>query len=29
MFWKRKETKEGEVKLPRPKGIPELVGRYM
>jgi len=29
MFWKRKETKEGEVKLPKPKGIPEPVGRYM
>ncbi len=29
MFWKRKETKEGEVKLPGPKEIPELVGRYM
>jgi hypothetical protein len=29
MFWKRKETKEGEVKLPGPKGIPELAGRYM
>ncbi len=29
MFWKRKETEQGEVKLPGPKGIPELVGRYM
>jgi hypothetical protein len=29
MFWKRKETKEGEVKLPGPKGIPDLAGRYM
>ena len=29
MFWKRKETKEGEVKLPGPKEIPELAGRYM
>jgi len=29
MFWKRKETKEREVKLPGPKGIPELAGRYM
>jgi len=29
MFWKRKETNEGEEKLPGPKGIPELVGRYM
>jgi hypothetical protein len=28
-FWKRKETKEGEEKLPGPTGIPELVGRYM
>ena len=29
MFWKRKEAKEGEEKLPGPKGIPELAGRYM
>jgi len=29
MFWKRKETKEGEVKLPGPKGIPELAARHM
>lgn len=29
MFWRRKEIKEGEVKLPRPKDITELVGRYM
>ena len=29
MFWKRKETKEGEEKFPGPKGIPELAGRYM
>jgi hypothetical protein len=29
MFWKRKETKQREVKLPGPKGIPELAGRYM
>ncbi|MFB3886078.1 MAG: hypothetical protein ACE144_12685 [Thermodesulfobacteriota bacterium] len=29
MFWKRKETKGGEEKLPGPKGIPELAGRYM
>jgi hypothetical protein len=29
MFWKRKETKEGEVKLSGPVGIPELAGRYM
>jgi len=28
-FWKRKETKEGEIKLPGPKGIPDTVGRYM
>ena len=26
MFWKRKE---GEEKLPSPKGIPELAGRYL
>ena len=29
MFWKHKETKEGVAKLPSPKGVPELVGRYM
>ena len=29
MFWKRKETKEAEEKLPRPKEIPQLVGAYM
>ena len=29
MFWKRKDTKEGEVKLPGPKGIPEMAGRYL
>jgi hypothetical protein len=29
MFWKRKETKEGEVKLPGPKGIPQPVGSHM
>lgn len=29
MFWKHKDTKEGEIKLPGPKDIPELVGRYM
>ena len=29
LFWKRKETKEGEIKLPGPKGIPDTVGRYM
>jgi len=29
MFWNRKQTNEGEVKLPGPKGIPEPVGRYM
>lgn len=29
MFWKRKETKLGEVKLPGPKDIPELAGRHM
>ncbi len=29
MFWKRKETKEGELKLPGPKGIPDWVGRQM
>jgi len=29
MFWRRKQVKEGEVKLPRPKGIPTPVGSYM
>jgi len=29
MFWKREKTKEGEVKLPRPKTIHHLPGRYM
>jgi len=29
MFWKRKDTKGGEVKLPGPKGIPEMAGRYL
>jgi hypothetical protein len=29
MFWNRKQTKEGGVKLPGPKEIPEPVGRYM
>jgi len=29
MFWKPKETKEGEIKLPGPKGIPDTVGMYM
>jgi hypothetical protein len=28
-FWKHEKSKEGEVRLPGPKGIPELVGRYM
>ncbi len=29
MFWKRKESKEGEVKLPRSQSIPDLPGRHM
>jgi len=29
MFWKRKETKEGEEKLPGSQGIPEHAGRHM
>jgi hypothetical protein len=29
MFWRRKQVKEGEAKLPRPKGIPNPVGAYM
>ena len=29
MFWSRKKDKEGEVKLPGPKGIPTPVGQYM
>jgi hypothetical protein len=28
-FWERKKTKEGEVRLPGPKDIPEHVGRYL
>ncbi len=28
-FWKHGETKEGEVRLPGPKGIPQDVGGYM
>ena len=29
MFWKRKQTKEGEMKLPGPKKIPDPVASYM
>lgn len=29
MFWKREKGKEGEVKLPGPKSIPDLPGRHM
>ena len=29
MFWKREKTKEGELQLPGPKGMPPLVGRHM
>ncbi len=29
MFWKRGKAKEGESLLPKPKGIPALVGRHM
>lgn len=29
MFWNRKPTKEGEMKLPGPKEVPEWAGRYM
>jgi hypothetical protein len=29
MFWKRKQAKEGEIKLTGPRKIPDLVGRYM
>ena len=29
MFWKREKTKEGELQLPGPKGLPQLVGTYM
>ncbi len=29
MFWKRKETKEGEQKLPGPKRIPDVAGKYL
>ncbi len=28
-FWRRKETKEGEIKLPGPRSLPEPVGRFM
>ena len=28
-FWERKKTKEGEVRLPGPKGIPDEVGRHL
>ena len=29
MFWNRKQTKEGEIRLPGPKEIPDLAARYM
>lgn len=29
MFWNRKQTREGEERLPGPKGIPGPVGCYM
>ena len=29
MFWRHKETKEGEKSLPKPKGIPDVAGRYL
>jgi hypothetical protein len=29
MFWKRAKTKEGELQLPGPKGIPQVVGGHM
>ena len=29
MFWKREITKEGELQLPKPKGIPQSVGIQM
>jgi hypothetical protein len=29
MFWKWKKTKEGEIRLPGPKGIPQEVGSHM
>ena len=29
MFWRHKQVKEGEVKLPRPKEIPGPVGSFM
>ena len=29
LFWKRKATKEEEIKLPGPKNIPDLAARYM
>jgi hypothetical protein len=29
MFWNPKPTKEGKMKLPGPKEVPEWAGRYM
>ena len=29
LFWKRKATKDGEIKLPRPSEIPDMAGRHM
>jgi hypothetical protein len=29
LFWKRKATEEGEIKLPRPSDIPGMAGRHM
>jgi hypothetical protein len=29
MFWKRGNTKEGELQLPGPKGIPQFIGSHM
>jgi hypothetical protein len=28
-FWEHEKTKEGEVRLPGPKGIPDEVGRHL
>jgi len=29
MFWRKKEKDSSQEKLPRPKGIPDAVGRYL
>jgi hypothetical protein len=29
LFWKQKSAKDGEIKFPGPKEIPDMAGRYM